>query len=164
MRSSKSTNFRGSRGEAIFQTRIMDFCGNPLPFFDAHFMGDKFPIFDHIVNVVENAGVTAFFFAQVKTSHGKYETRKDGKQYLCVAISKDELNAIVAYPGPAYLIGIDDTAERAYITAVDKPVTHGFAAMPTDYELDCSTLHKLRDEVKLYWKNGPLTFLSRFSR
>lgn len=47
-------------------------------------MGDKFPTFDYIVNIVDVNNVSALFFAQVKTSSGKYETWSDEKSYLCV--------------------------------------------------------------------------------
>jgi hypothetical protein len=164
LRNPAATNFRGSRGEAIFLVKVMDFCGHSLPYFDAHFMGDKFPVFDYIVNVVEAENISAIFFAQVKTSSSKYETRADGKSYLSVSLSREDLNAMYDYPGLAYLIGIDDVLNKAYLMAVDSPAQHGFSAMPTSHELDCVTLLQLRDEVVSYWKQGNVPFKSRFSR
>lgn len=164
MQNPKATNFRGSRGEAIFLVKVMDFCGLSLPYFDAHFMGDKFPTFDYIVNIVDVNNVSALFFAQVKTSSGKYETWSDGKSYLCVSVSKEDLNAMYEYPGPAYLIGVDDALNKAFLMAVGSPITRGFSAMPTNHEPDCATLLQLRDEVNSYWNQGSVSLKSRFSR
>lgn len=141
----------------------MAFCGRDLPYFDPHFLGDKFPVFDHIVNAVDNGDVEAFFFAQTKATKKGYTTRKNGSKYLNVALTKDELNAMVAYPGPAYLFGIDEVDERAYILAIDKIVSSGFASMPTEYELNCQTLSQLWDEVNSYWNTRDNAFISRFS-
>ena len=41
----------GKRGEAIVSERLLDFCGNPLPYFDPHPLGEKCPTFDYLVEV-----------------------------------------------------------------------------------------------------------------
>lgn len=141
----------------------MDFCGRDVPYFDPHFLGDKFPVFDHIVNVVDGAQVEAFFFAQVKTTSGGYETRRDGKQYLKVQVSRADLGAMFQYPGPAYLFGVDERNGSVYVVAVDRERLAGFSAMPTDFEIDCDTLRRMWDEVKVHWAGSTAPFKSRFS-
>lgn len=149
--------------------KILDFCGRDVPYFDPHFLGDKFPVFDHLVNVVDGAEITAFFFAQVKTTGAGYETRTNGKQYLKVQVSQEDVKAMIQYPGPAYLFGIDDTVSegssqgRAYVAAIDGRRRAGFSAMPTDFEVNCDTLREMWDEVKSYWAANPSAFTSRFS-
>jgi len=39
----------GSRGEFIFCTRIMNFCGRDLPYFRSRFLGEKAQTFDYLV-------------------------------------------------------------------------------------------------------------------
>lgn len=156
-------NLRGVRGEALFVAKIMDFCGRDLPYFDPHFMGDKFPVFDHIVNVVSGTEINAFFFAQVKTTNAGYETRKDGKKYLKVQVSREDLIAMFRYPGPAYLFGIDEGNGDTYVVAINKERRSGFSAMPTEFKVDCGTLASLRAEVESYWANISTYFESRFS-
>jgi len=156
-------NLIGARGEAIFVARIMDFCGRDLPYFDPHFLGDKFPVFDHLVNVIDGESISAYFFAQVKTTSKGYVTRADGKRYLNVSVSKASLNDMVIYPGPAYLFGIDEVDGKAFIVGIDKAVASGFSAMPATYELDCTTIRQLWDEVKAYWSSPTVSFSSRFS-
>jgi len=156
-------DLRGARGEAIFVAKIMDFCGRDTPYFDPHFLGDKFPVFDHIVNVVDGMEISAFFFAQVKTTSAGYETRRDGKKYLKVQVSKQDLEAMFRYPGPAYLFGIDERSGSAYVVAVNRKRRTGFSAMPTDFGVDCDTLRKIWDEVKAHWADQPASFESEFS-
>ena len=120
-------------------------------------------MFDHIVNVVDGTEIGAFFFAQVKTTSAGYETRKDGKKYLKVQVSKQGLEAMFRYPGPAYLFGIDERSGSAYVVAVNRKREAGFSAMPTDFEVNCITLRKIWDEVKAHWADNPASFASRFS-
>ena len=49
MRNQKATNFLGRRGEAVFVEKVMGFCDNGMPYFDAHFLWDKFPVFNFLV-------------------------------------------------------------------------------------------------------------------
>jgi hypothetical protein len=140
----------------------MDFCGRDAPYFSPHFLGEKFPVFDHLVNVVDGEIINAIFFAQVRTTSKGYVTRADGKRYLRVAATKDDLNAMVAYPGPAYLFGVDEVSRAVYAMAVDKLVESGFAAMPTEHRLDCESLPLLWAEVKAYWSGIGTSFSSRF--
>jgi len=157
------------RGESIFVAKITNYCGRDIPYFDPHFLGDKFPVFDHLVNVVDGTAVDAYFFAQVKTTSAGYETRADGKRYLKTKVSREDLKAMFQYPGPAYLFGIDDDKTNdnaninAYVIAIDKEREAGFSAMPTDFVVDCNTLRELWDEVKAYWADNPAFFQSRFS-
>ena len=162
---STAENLRGIRGEAIFVARISNFCDRDLPYFDPHFLGDKFPVFDHLVNVVDGTEVSAFFFAQVRTTGTGYETRQDGKKYLKVQASREDLEAMRRYPGPAYFFGIDDGDDkgRAYVVAISGERRSGFSAMTTDFEVDCHTLRTMWDEVKAYWAGGSSLFTSRFA-
>ena len=47
----------GKRGEAIVTARLMDFCGNPDPYFDVHPLGEKCPTFDYLVELESDAAV-----------------------------------------------------------------------------------------------------------
>ena len=78
-------------------------------------------------------------------------------------MTRGELNAMVEYPGPAYLFGIDQIKEVAYVVAVTRKVSAGFSAMPTDHELDCQMLSQLWNEVRSFWSGNTLSFSSRFA-
>jgi hypothetical protein len=54
----------GERGQWLFSLLITDLCGRDDPFFRPRFLGDKYPTFDYIIEVVDRPWY--FFFVQVK--------------------------------------------------------------------------------------------------
>src|SRR5690349_18668138 len=44
----------GERGQWLFCTLLTELCGRNEPFFCPRFLGDKYPTFDYIVEVVDN--------------------------------------------------------------------------------------------------------------
>jgi len=105
----------GRRGESIAIVRLTEVCqANDLPYFVAHFLGDKCPLFDALVELVGAGDNTPFFFAQVKSTREGYNS--NGR--LKVAVKKQAVVSMVKYPAPTYVIGIDERDEKAYIVAV----------------------------------------------
>lgn len=149
----------GARGEGICQLKLTRFVGD-APLFQAAFLGDKFPRADVLVEVVAPTprGRRAYFFAQVKTSRRGYTD--NGR--LKIGAAREDLAALAMYPGPRYLLGVDEPGERAYIVAVQGD--HGGASsLSTAHELTPETLVSLRDEVQAFWDSLSLTaWRSRF--
>jgi hypothetical protein len=56
----------GDRGQWLFCRLFTDLCGREDPYFRPHFLGDKYPPFDYIVEVVDHPGY--YFFVQVKAT------------------------------------------------------------------------------------------------
>jgi hypothetical protein len=56
----------GERGQAMFFVVMTELCGRNEPYFRPRFLGDKFPTFDFLVELVDHPGY--FFFVQVKTT------------------------------------------------------------------------------------------------
>jgi hypothetical protein len=106
----------GSRGESIFSTRIMNFCGRPLPYFRPYFLGDKAQTFDYLVELVDAGDRTPFFFAQVKTTRKGY-TKKHPRR-LKVGMPGSDVKRFSLMPAPTYLVGIDEPGEVVYILAI----------------------------------------------
>ena len=152
----------GNIGETIFRARIGKFCDDQ-PYFSAHFLGEKFRIHDYLVNALDENGISAFFFAQVRATRSGFEIRKDGRRYLKVSASKDDIEAMARYPGPSYLFGIDIETEQAYFATIDDDTDKGFSALPTDFELSCENLSLLWSEVNAYWANRSKPHSSRFN-
>jgi hypothetical protein len=98
------TDVLGERGEAIAKLRLTDF---PGPLFRPAFLGDKWPAVDCLVQLVGLGDRTPFFLAQVKATR-KPPTRT-GR--LPVRISKEQVAALLAFPVPCYLIGVDERIE-----------------------------------------------------
>ena len=152
----------GSIGESIFRSRIMKFCDN-RPYFSAHFLGEKFPVHDHLVNALSETIISAIFFAQIKSTLSGSKMRKDGRRYLNISVSRDDLSAMTQYPGPAYLFGVDIETERVYFVAIHGYVNKGISGLPMDFEVTSETIPILWSEVNEYWANRPTEHTSRFT-
>ena len=59
----------GDRGQRLVELLLTELCGRDVPYFRPRFLGDKYPVFDLIVEVVDNPAY--FFFAQVKATTEK---------------------------------------------------------------------------------------------
>jgi hypothetical protein len=144
-----SRDLIGKRGENIAVERLMDFCGNPLPYFDPHPLGEKCPTYDFLVELVGTGGSNPYFLAQVKS------TRKSGTKGtadLKVQVKAKDVQPMVRCPIPTYLIGIDEPAAKAYIVSVHGILKGTISSIPTSYPLDAVNLRILRDEVRAHWQ------------
>jgi hypothetical protein len=145
----------GNRGEAIFKVRITDPYGpggNPL--FRAYSLGDKFPTLDFLVELVGlPAGKVGYFFAQVKATRQGF-TKKPPVR-LRVKVSQRDINRMLIYPGPTYVIAIDERKghELAYIASVNGTAMGTLQGMPPTYPLDAANMQTLWNEVDTYWTN-----------
>src|SRR3954466_2005540 len=134
----------GKRGEFIASERLLDFCGNPLPYFDPHPLGEKFPTYDLFVELTGGSGSKPYFLAQVKSTRSGIGK---GKTTLKVHLKAGDVKAMLVCPIPTYLIGVDEKAEIAYIVSIHGKITGGISSIPTSYPLDRVNLKLLRDEV-----------------
>ncbi|MHC5539515.1 DUF4365 domain-containing protein [Singulisphaera rosea] len=143
-----SGDLLGMRGERIAELRLTDFCGNALPYFAAHFLGDKFPTYDLLVELVGVAGSRPYFFAQVKSTRKVGGTARAG---IRARIESADVEAMVACPIPTYVIGVDEPGEEAYILAIDGSRTGPISTIPRKYPLGPANLKILYDEIRGYW-------------
>jgi hypothetical protein len=139
----------GKRGEFIASERLLDFCGNALPYFDPHLLGEKFPTYDLLVELTGGSGSKPYFLAQVKSTRSG---GKKGMTDLKVQLKAKDVRAMLVCPIPTYLIGVDEKAEMAYIVSIHGKIVGGISSIPTMYPLDRGNLRILRDEVRAYWK------------
>jgi hypothetical protein len=148
----------GNRGQDLLSLLLTDLCGRNVPYFRPRFLGDKYPTFDFIVEVVDNPAF--FFFAQVKATTQGY-TKKKGR--LKVQVNQTDVDRMVACPAPTYLIGIDaNRIGLGYLLSINEPRAR-IASLTTRFKIDCSVLENLRDEVIEYWKSRDMVLKgSRF--
>ncbi len=140
-------DYIGKRGEAITSGALLEFCGNPLPYFDPHFLGDKCPTYDFLVELVGAGKSPPYFLAQVKATKRGYTKGKAG---LKVSVKAPDIQKIAVCPVPAYVIGIDEPGSKAFIVSV-RGQPGGISSIPTRHPLDCVNLKKLWDEVNHHW-------------
>lgn len=152
----------GKRGEFIAAERLLDFCGNPRPYFNHHLLVDKMPTYDLLVELTGGAGGKPYFFAQVKATRSGGTAGTADLKVQVKAKAKD-VRAMLVCPIPTYLIGVDEKAEIAYIVSIHGKIAGGISSIPTAYPLDRNNLRILRDEVRAYWRTLAIASAARTS-
>lgn len=137
---------------------MTELCGRDDPFFRPRFLGDKYPTFDYIVEVVDRPEY--FFFVQVK---GTTQGYTQSPHRLRVQVSQDDVNRMVACPAPTYVVGIDvTTIGVGFLLSVNEPRDH-VTSLTTQFRIDCILLSQLRDEVVGFWASRDMVLAgSRF--
>jgi hypothetical protein len=142
-------DYIGKRGEAIFRFLITDWCDGE-PWFDDNFLGEKQPVTDFIVHLIEPTTGGAVFYAQVKATNGKYvgtgRTRR-----LKVKLSARDTAGLKQAPGPAFLVGIDITTRRGYFVQLTARSPKSYSSLPLRHRLNCRNLKKIWQQVDAYW-------------
>lgn len=139
----------GKRGESIVMTRLLDFCGNPVPYFDPHPLGEKCPTYDYLVELVNATESAPYFFVQVKATKKPLTAKR---RRLAVQVSVEDVQRMVECPVPTYLVGVDEPAGEAYIVSVHGSLSGAIGSMPAKFPLNPANLKQLWDEVKQYWE------------
>lgn len=139
----------GKRGEALVIERLMDPCGRDLPYFDPHFLGEKCPTFDYLVQLETQSHVVPYFLAQVKTTRDGITSRS---KRLNVEVKQDHVRKMVRCPFPTYILGVDEIGKMVYVASIHGNLDGGIRSMPTTYPLDAANLQRLWNEVDAYWR------------
>jgi hypothetical protein len=151
----------GDRGHWIFGLLVTALCpGRDDPYFRPRFLGDRYPTFDYIVELVGHEAY--FFFVQVRaTTLGYRKGRRTPR--LRVNVSREDVARMVASPVPAYVAGIDEPRRVGYILSVNEP-RKGIGGLSTKHRLDCRALPRLWQEVFDYWSSRDMVLKgSRFA-
>jgi hypothetical protein len=131
---------------------LTQFCGREVPLFRPHFLGEKFPTLDYLVELVNAGPATPFCFVQVKTTTRGYTQPKTGARRFRVQISADDMRRLRLYPAPTYIIGIDERTEVGYISAADQHSPNRLTSLSTQFLVNCENLERLWHEVREYWR------------
>ncbi len=151
------TDFIGGRGEAIAYLSLSRICrAGDTPYFWPHYLGEKCPTFDFLVELVDAGERTPFFFVQVKSSRKDY-TKTQTPRRLRVEVSDGDVRRMSAFPAPTYVVGVHEKDERAYIVSVHGDMREAIASLSTEHELTCETLKMLWDEVCEFWQSRDMT-------
>jgi hypothetical protein len=108
------------------------------------------------VELVDGGDKTPFFFVQVKTTRKDY-TKKQIPPRLRVEVSETDVQRMVSYPAPTYVVGVHEDHERAFIIAVHGTMSEAIASITTAHELNVETLRRLWDEVRDFWRSHEMT-------
>jgi hypothetical protein len=139
----------GDRGQWLCCLLLTQICpGRNQPFFRPRFLGDKYPTFDYLVELVGSEAY--FFFVQVRATRQGFRKGK-GQKRLRVNVSREDVQHMVASPVPAYVVGIDEPREAGYLLSMNEPRREGLGGLPAKHLLDCGNLQRLWQEVRTFW-------------
>jgi len=142
----------GARGEAIAYTRLRTVCGpDGSPYFLPHYLGEKCPTFDFLVELVNAGEPTPFFFVQVKATRKPF-TKTHRPPRLQVGLSAEDIRRMTAYPAPTYVVGVYEPRERAFVASVHRGASAAVSSLTTAHELTPVTLRRLWEEVRDFWR------------
>jgi hypothetical protein len=139
----------GLRGESIFFVALTKLYGRPEPIFNPRFLGEKYPAVDYLVELIApDAQRIAYFFVQVKTTREGY-TKRDHR--LKVKVSDRDVARLGALPAPAYLVGVDEVNEIAYLVSANQAHPRRLSSLSTRFPINEQTQDLLFHEVMRFW-------------
>ena len=109
----------GERGQAMFVLLMTELCGRDEPYFRPRFLGDKFPTFDYLLELVDHPG--HFCFVQVKTTTLGFTVEPPK---LKIQVSQTDVERMVKWQAPSYVVGIDEPNQTGYLLSINEPREH----------------------------------------
>lgn len=67
-------------------------------------------------------------------------------------MSAKDVQRLVAFPAPTYVVGVHETEERAFIISVHGEMREAISSITTGHELTPDNLKHLWDEVRDFWR------------
>lgn len=142
----------GARGEAVFKSLVTrEHPSRGFLFSLPLHLGEKREALDFFVELYTNGGAPAYCFVQVKTTRRGYT--RNGR--LRVGVSARQMSRLAAYPGPTYVVGVDETAGSGYAVYVGRGAQAGASSLCTDFPLDVDGIERLWEDVREFWSRHP---------
>jgi hypothetical protein len=151
-------DFIGGRGEAIAFTHLARIWRDDanLPYFWPRYLGEKGQLFDFLVELVDAGEKTPYFFVQVKSTR-KDLTRTQSPPRLRVEVSEQDVRRMVVYPAPTYLVGVQESGERAFVISIHGAMREKISSITTAHELTGETMRRLWEEARAFWQGRDMT-------
>jgi hypothetical protein len=141
----------GNHGEFVFQALISRRCRSRFYFHPIH-LGEKHPITDMVVELLDTTGIHAMFYVQVKSTSLGY-TGIAPDEMLRIEVSSTDIERLKKYPVPTYVAGIDIVNGRGFLGGIVESTYGGINGLPTRHPINCKNIGRLWEEVNAYW-NG----------
>jgi hypothetical protein len=153
------TDSIGVRGEAILTVALTEPVSGKI-IFRPSFLGDKWPLADVVVELVDGPTAGAFFMIQSKATTLGYT--KNAPRRIRAAIKKVHLVGLAKFKIPTYVVGINSVDRRAFLVSTIGAHHKGASSLICAYEIDEVVLKGLWDEVADFWKTASVTLKSTF--
>jgi hypothetical protein len=88
-----------------------------------------------------------FFFVQVKTTTKGFTSNPPR---LKVQVSQADVDRMIGWQAPSYVVGIDEPNQTGYLLSVNEPRDH-VPSLTSAFKIDGGVLAQLATEVQQYW-------------
>ncbi len=152
-----SQNQIGNLGELLAETEFCRPVGKKYnrPLFRANNLGQKYPVVDFVVDLLDsNERSIGFFYVQVKSTHNP---SVGDRRRLPIECPYHKYNAMVNLPVPTYLVGVDVSKDTLYILAANRTLNRKLSSIGKLHDLSADDIKvSLYKEVLSYWKEQTL--------
>lgn len=137
----------GRRAERIAELALTDYRDFSTALFRVALLHSQWPTIDLYVELTGIPDRRWFFFVQVKGTD-----RPLGKSALAISTRRRDIESLLAFPAPTYLLGVHVPTQRAWIRSVHQGILRrAMTRIPLEYELTPGNLRRLYDEVCTFW-------------
>lgn len=143
-------NAIGDRGESIFMTRITQW-----NYFKVYFLGEKAPIVDFLLEILDIA-TPYYFLVQVKGTTLGYQQGGN----LKANVDNDKMIKLLNRTLPTYVAGVDVNDEKVYLCPAFEPALR-YPSIPTRHKLEFAdsnasraTLNLIKEDVINFWQHS----------
>lgn len=151
----------GTRGERLAQI-LLTRSGTNGRLFRAHFMGDKMPGINLVVELLNSRNGIPLCVVQVKSTRLAH-TGRGKKQRLPVVIPERAIKSLQHYGIPRYFVGVDEGTEEGYLLSANADLPPSLRGIPLRHRITDQSLLELWREVDNHWaQHAPVKFRSRF--
>lgn len=147
-----TANVIGGAGENLTALRL-----EKDGFFKVYFLGEKAPIEDFLVEILDENNPYQCLL-QVKATSQDDCYLENGN--IITPVPEDKLNKLVHRPLPTYVVGADNEREVVFIAPAFNE-SRQYPSIPTGFRLDnndkatrIANLEKFRDDIIRYWKES----------
>lgn len=152
-----SQNQIGNFGELLTETEFCRPVGKKYnrPLFRANNLGQKYPVVDFVVDLLDSREKSiGFFYVQVKSTD---DPSAGKKKRLPIECPYHKYNAMVNLPVPTYLVGVDVWRETIYVLAAERTRKRKLSSIGKLHDLSADDIKvSLYKEVLSYWNEQSL--------
>ena len=125
------------------------------PLFRAVPLGDKYPVADLLVDILDTSDrPMGFFLVQVKGTRATQTTAPR----LPIDVPLERFNRLVRLPLPAYLVAVDVASGQSFVVSAIRHRKRAVASVTKEYPLQQESVRMaLYRELRAYWatREGP---------
>ena len=125
------------------------------PLFRVVHLGEKYPVADLLVSVVNSKDIPiCFFLVQIRSTE---KTPSSLRRPLRVRVAQEKLRQLAKLPMPTYVVAVDTAREQLFIVSAWRSKKGGIRKVARRFDLSKDSIRiELYNEVMKFWKKAAL--------